>query len=715
MATSTAWNTTNAQSISDQKTTLNNATDTGITNKTIYNRVSAATEGAIIKKWGLFAKNIYDTLRSATGVTPNLNSVLTAGFTTTRPALTTNDSGFTSPSFNMIRSGTTYGVLQQLNSGYNYGALTLYTPTSSFTLYPLNGYTLNHSIGVRGINGIMSLLEDTASLIATQYYASTHSGTFQSVVSNGNFYHGPNGTDTILDGAISLANAAGFAIKFKVSPTLIANKTVYGPSDTGTLATVAQIATTVSTDTTNPFYAKLGGNNVSAPFIIGTITGQPVVFKVNNLPVDSAGAAGARFLKITGSVSSGISYVFHILDTIRNGSTAGYDVFRVRNVESTIGSGERTLASFITVGQPDSARIDYTGKVLAPNIYDSVGGSNRNPLLITAAGLNTARAGDIKYIDSVGGAGATPRFVTQAVQNTALAAKVAYSDTSTGRIATNSEVNTQLAPYPQTIGTIDGQTAVANGATITAGQLWLQTAANSSATPGILATGATHTWSSLQTYSGGITVSANNITANTNIVMGTGNTIGNAGAGTLSFASTGAMFAANTASTAQSIFAIKATSVTATGGLLVLRNSSNTTMDSADILGNHFSLLSIRTPHIKGLGSAPSIAAGAGAGTSPTVSMVSGSTDMSGYVNITTGTLPTLSASIATITFATAYGIAPKVSLWASNGNAAALNGVNMVFVDQATGVSTTTFVITSGTTSLTAATAYQWGYRITE
>lgn len=119
----------------------------------------------------------------------------------------------------------------------------------------------------------------------------------------------------------------------------------------------------------------------------------------------------------------------------------------------------------------------------------------------------------------------------------------------------------------------------------------------------------------------------------------------------------------------------------------------------------------ISTVHLQGSSSAPTIAAGAGAGTSPTVSVTG--TDLGGYITVTTGTLPTLSATVVTVTFNVAYGSAPRcIQLTPAGPNAALLSGVNMVYVDQS-GITTTTFAITSGTTALTASTTYKWYYSV--
>jgi len=126
------------------------------------------------------------------------------------------------------------------------------------------------------------------------------------------------------------------------------------------------------------------------------------------------------------------------------------------------------------------------------------------------------------------------------------------------------------------------------------------------------------------------------------------------------------------------------------------------------------STLSVK--HFAGLSSAPTIAAGTGAGTTPTVS-VSG-TDASGIVNITTGTSPSGSnAIVATITFNTAYASAPKgIVLVPANTNAAALTNATQVFVPangQTNGTTTTTFVVEANGTALAASTAYIWTYHV--
>lgn len=111
-----------------------------------------------------------------------------------------------------------------------------------------------------------------------------------------------------------------------------------------------------------------------------------------------------------------------------------------------------------------------------------------------------------------------------------------------------------------------------------------------------------------------------------------------------------------------------------------------------------------------GIGS-PTIAAGTSAGTSPTLT-ISGS-DQGGVLNITTGTSPSTSATLATISFGQAFGSAPRaIILSPANSAAAALSGNAQVYADQAS-TSTTVFVVKVGSTALGASTAYKWHYAV--
>ncbi|HET6215864.1 MAG TPA: hypothetical protein VFE27_02525, partial [Acidobacteriaceae bacterium] len=110
--------------------------------------------------------------------------------------------------------------------------------------------------------------------------------------------------------------------------------------------------------------------------------------------------------------------------------------------------------------------------------------------------------------------------------------------------------------------------------------------------------------------------------------------------------------------------------------------------------------------------SAPTAAAGTGAGTSPTISLNAQSSDVSGYISITPGASPAASSTVATLTFGTAYSTLAKCNLWAANAAAKQLSGAADVFIPVP---STTAFTINSDTTPLVASTLYTWGYTCTQ
>lgn len=152
-------------------------------------------------------------------------------------------------------------------------------------------------------------------------------------------------------------------------------------------------------------------------------------------------------------------------------------------------------------------------------------------------------------------------------------------------------------------------------------------------------------------------------------------------------------------------FSVAAATVAGAGMTFTTNYAFGVLSGNSNFVGN------VNMFHLIGTSTAPTIAAGTGAGTTPTVSITG--TDLAGYISVTTGTVPTLSATVVTITFNAAYGAAPRaVILTPANSNTALLTGVTQVFVDQA-GITTTTFAITAGTTALTGSTAYKFYYTV--
>lgn len=142
------------------------------------------------------------------------------------------------------------------------------------------------------------------------------------------------------------------------------------------------------------------------------------------------------------------------------------------------------------------------------------------------------------------------------------------------------------------------------------------------------------------------------------------------------------------------------------GNLGSLLYDTGTIVNTVLLSGQSIAVSKVTSTHIVGSTSAPTIAAGAGAGTSPTI--VIAGTDLAGRITLTTGTLPTVSATVCTVTFHTAFSAAPYVILTLAGGGTGALGATAAnVYVNE----TTTTFVVSVGTGGLTAATQYIWNY----
>ncbi|MBB6005044.1 hypothetical protein [Arcicella rosea] len=115
--------------------------------------------------------------------------------------------------------------------------------------------------------------------------------------------------------------------------------------------------------------------------------------------------------------------------------------------------------------------------------------------------------------------------------------------------------------------------------------------------------------------------------------------------------------------------------------------------------------------HLKGGTSAPTISAGIGAGTSPTIS-ITGS-DLCGTITIITGTSPMANAVLVSISFNVAYGTAPIVIIKEANVNAVGMNTVYVPANGQSNGTTATAFNLTTGPTALAASTTYMYYYQV--
>jgi hypothetical protein len=244
----------------------------------------------------------------------------------------------------------------------------------------------------------------------------------------------------------------------------------------------------------------------------------------------------------------------------------------------------------------------------------------------------------------------------------------------------------------QTFAGTDGQTMTLPAASTTLGGL-----------------GTTQTWTGANTFNnanvlaGAATMAIFNTTATSVTAFGAANTLTIGGTATATRThsySTGATVGGGTLNVNF-----------ATGGAVSSSTNINFGSNISATMIDMKGVLQIN--HLAGNSNIPLIAAGVGSGTTPTVSVGTGSTDLSGFINVTTGTTPTLSGIIVTVTFATAFAAAPKcIMITPANATTSALAVGSMAFVDQA-GITTTTFALTAGTVALTGATAYKWYYTV--
>jgi O-antigen ligase len=129
------------------------------------------------------------------------------------------------------------------------------------------------------------------------------------------------------------------------------------------------------------------------------------------------------------------------------------------------------------------------------------------------------------------------------------------------------------------------------------------------------------------------------------------------------------------------------------------QNSSTVKIDSTGIslpTGQR-----ITAPQFIVSGSAPSIAAGAAAGTGPTATITAGGNNEDHVVNLTTGTATT-TGTLATVTFSTTLSAAP-IGCQMTARNAATAPTMTSVY----TGAPSTTTYTISTATALNASTAY--------
>lgn len=116
------------------------------------------------------------------------------------------------------------------------------------------------------------------------------------------------------------------------------------------------------------------------------------------------------------------------------------------------------------------------------------------------------------------------------------------------------------------------------------------------------------------------------------------------------------------------------------------------------------SQLAATSPSLGGTLSNANVAVSAGAGTGGSATLTG--LDATHILTVTTGTLPTLSAAIATVTFSASRGHITYAVLTPANAATALLSGTSMVFMSAN---SATAYTVSAGSVALTAATTYAW------
>lgn len=140
-------------------------------------------------------------------------------------------------------------------------------------------------------------------------------------------------------------------------------------------------------------------------------------------------------------------------------------------------------------------------------------------------------------------------------------------------------------------------------------------------------------------------------------------------------------------------------------------------VDGADLLADNsrytFDGATLGIPHLAGTTTGISIAAGAGAGTGPTISITGD--DLRGFISLTPGVAPSVSAQVCRVTFGTLYSPAPRIVLLLPANAAAALlySTANNPFVDQLS-ITPAQFDVTSAAVALVAAVPLKFYYFVT-
>ena len=501
---------------------------------------------------------------------------------------------------------------------------------------------------------------------------------------------------------------------------------------------------TLSSSTGNSALLSVGGLN-SAALTVDTSASTGSLRVAIGVP----GTCGTgRFCVNQGVTSSSGGGPFtnsqNILDINRTSASAiTFTGQRVRVNDVTTGGVANNIQGFIVDSRAGTTNNSATINSYMADISSSHGGNflwlqhngSTNVFTVTNAGNLTtngtgAFTGNLTTSGNLGANNASPNFrLTVNSQGTGTHNSAAYINTGsasdTGLIiqGVSGQSGNYLTVKSSSGGVVASISASAgsfyNAGSYSAGngQFISEDGVGSSSTSVIVRSGGATGGSST---TGDVTIRSGNGTSGAssgNIIIDSGNAAGTTGAVSIAASNASALalgrsgitttFAGNTLYNGSNN-TISVNSATA----LLIQNTSATALFTANTSTMTVTVRSLDVTlnltvngHLISGGTAPGISAGTAACTSPTVS-VSG-TDTSGRITVKTGTGCASGGRLATITFATAFGAAPRVTLTPASQNAAGLT----TYIDDST-ISTTAFDLSTTTTAANS-TTYRWYYHV--
>jgi hypothetical protein len=432
-----------------------------------------------------------------------------------------------------------------------------------------------------------------------------------------------------------------------------------GANFPGTAGVVYNTSTSAARNATPSDFLSLVGYYTGA-YSSGT------TYKFDDIAVDGS---GNNYVSLSaGNVGNALTNAtyWHFLGGVSSTITGGNCVTSGNYMSGISTTGVPACGQVLFSNLGGSATLAQLPAIAANTLLGNGTGSSATPTALTA-------------LPAMSGAALTSLNASNLASGTVPAAQMPAltgdCTTSAGAVATTCSKTNGTAfgtTATQNTGTSGANVPLLNGANTHSGAATFS-AAGAASTPGVTVSGAPYTGGSSTTTFPQFYL--------------------NAGAAVSTFSTSGTMFGVN----APSGFG---------GHLLNLFVNGSSTKFRVDASGDLFVAGTTTLASNVGLSStnAPTMAAGAAAGTSPTCTSVTGNNN-SMVLSCTTGTSTTASATLGTITFNGTLGTVPNGCNLMARNSASALVA-NDVYT---TAPTSTTFTIAVATSALTASTAYSW------